>query len=531
MKKLLAAVAIVALAPLFLATGAAHAASSYSPQLVKAFSTTSDTDYAVNYISSFGSKVAVELANRDVWISDGTRAGTTELTATLSAAGLTDWGIRRSLVQADSVDINGELYFFGYTDVWDIWKTDGTTVSRVSTGLIPSVNDHGTMHYVGEMLYVIPMGSGAYSLFQIDPSSGTIVTVDDEPQDDTRFDGVTQVQLVGGLIVFDTDQGVERHILATWDPASPGTPPVDITPSSGGLGNDATDDNYLGSTNLDSWTMFNGEMYFSANGNDGSSSVGRELFKTDGTQAGTVLVKDLTNDVADSDAMHDGYVMPTIYNGELYFSGHTVPPQQLWKTDGTTAGTVIAVDTVLNPGDYTQSAAVESNGKLILDFFADETGHEFYVTDGTNAGTSLLADINAGDGSSPCWSACTYTALFDNHVFFVAYDGTTNAVWESDGTPAGTSQVTTFAFDGAIGTRDDASLVVAGDSLFFGVANENVLLADSGTGEMALYKISKPSLPDTGIDAGGLGIVIALLIAAGLGAIVLARRTTVLEKR
>jgi hypothetical protein len=74
----------------------------------------------------------------------------------------------------------------------------------------------------------------------------------------------------------DTDQGVERHILATWDPASPGTPPVDITPSSGGLGNDATDDNYLSPT-FDSWTMFNGEMYFSANGNDGSSSVGLKL--------------------------------------------------------------------------------------------------------------------------------------------------------------------------------------------------------------------------------------------------------------
>jgi len=528
MNKLLTAVAIVALVPLFLASGAAQAASSYTPELVKAFSTTSDTDYAVNYISSFGSKVAVELANRDVWISDGTTSGTTELTATLTAAGLTDWGIRRSLVQADSVDINGELYFFGYTDVWDIWKTNGTTVSRVSTGLISSGYEHGTMHYVGGMLYVIQMGGGDYGLFQIDPASGTIVTVDDEPQDDTRFDGVTQVQLVGGLIVFQTDQGVERGILATWDPASPGTPPVDIMPSSGGLGNDATDDNYLSPT-FDSWTMFNGEMYFSANGNDGSSSVGLELFKTDGTQAGTVLVKDLTNDVADSDAMHDGYVMPTIYNGELYFSGHTAPPQQLWKTDGTTAGTVIAVDTVWDPGSYTEGAAVEINGKLILDFFASETGQEFYVTDGTNAGTYLLADINAS-GDSACWDTCTYTALFDNHVFFVAYDGTTNAVWETDGTPAGTSRVTTFAYDGAIGTWDDASLVVAGDSLFFGVANENLLLADAGTGEMALYKISKPSLPDTGIDAGGLGIIIALLIAAGLGAIVVARRTNVLGK-
>jgi hypothetical protein len=146
MNKLLTAVAIVALVPLFLATGAAQASSPYTPQLVKAFSSTSDTDYAVNYISSFGGKVAVELANRDVWISDGTTSGTTELTATLTAAGLTDWGIRRSLVQADSVDINGELYFFGYTDVWDIWKTNGTTVSRVSTGLISSGYEHGTMH-------------------------------------------------------------------------------------------------------------------------------------------------------------------------------------------------------------------------------------------------------------------------------------------------------------------------------------------------------------------------------------------------
>ena len=72
-------------------------------------------------------------------------------------------------------------------------------------------------------------------------------------------------------------------------------------------------------------------IYFS--GNDGSAGV--ELWKTDGTEAGTVLVKDINAGSGDSSPS-----LFTVLNGETYFQASDgADGMELWKTDGTAAGT------------------------------------------------------------------------------------------------------------------------------------------------------------------------------------------------
>ena len=74
-------------------------------------------------------------------------------------------------------------------------------------------------------------------------------------------------------------------------------------------------------------TPFNGELYFVAN--DGTN--GGELWKTDGTEAGTVMVKDIN---PGSDHSYPSYLTP--FNGELYFRANDASNgYELWKTDGT----------------------------------------------------------------------------------------------------------------------------------------------------------------------------------------------------
>ena len=80
----------------------------------------------------------------------------------------------------------------------------------------------------------------------------------------------------------------------------------------------------------------NGTLFFQAN--DGSS--GEELWKSDGTSAGTVMVKDIAN---------GGSSFPrelTNVNGTLFFraSDGIANGPELWKSDGTTAGTVMVKD-------------------------------------------------------------------------------------------------------------------------------------------------------------------------------------------
>ncbi len=64
---------------------------------------------------------------------------------------------------------------------------------------------------------------------------------------------------------------------------------------------------------------------------------GRELWKSDGTAAGTVLVKDINPGAGDS---FPGNL--TNVGGTLFFAANDgASGVELWKSDGTTAGTVL----------------------------------------------------------------------------------------------------------------------------------------------------------------------------------------------
>src|SRR5438132_732998 len=166
------------------------------------------------------------------------------------------------------------------------------------------------------------------------------------------------------------------------------------------------------------------------------------------------LVKDINT--ATDDSSPDGL---TDVNGTLFFvASDPTNGRELWKSDGTAAGTVLVKDIHPGSGDSSPYGLTDVNGTLFFAAFDPANGTELWKSDGTAAGTALVKDIDPGSGVRYPYQL---TAL-PGSLFFVAVDPTNGfELWKSDGTAAGT--VLVKAFDPTGGA----------DSLPFGLTNVN----------------------------------------------------------
>src|SRR5262245_8146414 len=113
---------------------------------------------------------------------------------------------------------------------------------------------------------------------------------------------------------------------------------------------------------------------------------------------------------------------------------------ELWKTDGTEAGTVRVKD--INPGAGTATPLFFTPFNGVLYFLASDgtTGLELWKTDRTEAGTVRVKDINPGAGNSVPLSLGS--AILNGTLYFTANDGVSGTeLWKTDGTEAGTVRV------------------------------------------------------------------------------------------
>ena len=180
--------------------------------------------------------------------------------------------------------------------------------------------------------------------------------------------------------------------------------------------------------------QFNGEVYFRAN--DGEH--GSELWKTDGTAEGTVLVKDINPG--------DGSSSPgwlTEFNGELFFAATTDNAgDELWKTDGTSEGTVQVADINVGDDDALPQDLVVFNDELIFSARSGEfDDRELWKSNGTAEGTLRVKDIRKGEGDSDPGGLSGFYE-FNGELYFDAEDDATGVeLWKTDGTESGTVQV------------------------------------------------------------------------------------------
>jgi ELWxxDGT repeat protein len=344
--------------------------------------------------------------------------------------------------------------------VKDIWPGNGTFyVDGAPYSYIGGSDPTNLTNYKGMLIFSANNGYNGYELWKSNgTAAGTVMIKNINPQGSSNPSYFTQI---GNSLYFEADGGLWKT-----NGTTAGTVLIKQFISPNGF----------------SLTKINNTLYFAAN--DGVDGV--QLWKSNGTVAGTVMVSDIdpgpggfspSHLVADNGKLifvaNDDNGLPSLWssngtaadttefldssvtqggsidnltnvNGTVFFELHTLSDGvQLWKTDGSVAGTMMVKDIYNGNSEFAQyqlNDMTAVGNKLY--FTADDGvhGNELWISDGTSGGTMMIADLNLGSNSS-------YPHIVDvagGTVFFTADDGVTgynSVLFKTNGTASGTVRV------------------------------------------------------------------------------------------
>ncbi|MGL6073005.1 MAG: hypothetical protein ACRC8S_02465 [Fimbriiglobus sp.] len=371
--------------------------------------TADQKSYASDMMST-GSKgffeVITNTMGTKLWVTDGTAAGTKPMNTELPGA----YSGREAIVNGKYLFEETKHDHVTYNSTTTVRSTDGTTTTTLAT--LPSFMERFTV-----------VGDRAFFLQR----------------------------------TFDQKTMEPVHTIWTTDATVSGTKAFMTLPSGVQLGSQM-ENNWAG------W--LNGKLYFAANDltydpDSGMTGHGEELWVSDGTEAGTKMLKDIATGTSTS---WMPYSTPQIdssnpeqfatLGNSVYFTAEDgVHGQELWVTDGTEDGTKrisqINTDGPMSnrfnvPGPLQNITVLD--GKLYFTNFADGDITQLYTTNGeTVTKLSNFSFAKAAPGANTVvGGAIEILGSSRGRVLFgqgIDEHGTT--LWSTDGTPNGTKQVLT----------------------------------------------------------------------------------------
>lgn len=321
------------------------------------------------------------------WVSDGTAAGTVRL-ADLAPGNASS--TPHGFVQV------GSTVYFGATDTvngFEVWRTDGTTAgTTMIVDLEPGAQganpNHLTAH-LGHVYFAATTAAYGTELWRSDGTAANTVLVKDINP------GVASAGVNGQMEVFACPLGIFLG-------ANSGSGDVDLWRTDGSAANTVQLATFDGADGPREFALHFPRVYFAAT----TTALGRELWAINGNTVS------LVRDIAPGTASGDPVGMRSVGSRVVFAATNAGSGRELWRSDGTSAGTVLVVD--LNPGAANGLVIPASvnigrrytitpvNGQSFAYCTAFEmaTGIELWRTDGTAAGTTRVGDVNLGAAGS-----------------------------------------------------------------------------------------------------------------------------------
>lgn len=405
-----------------------------------------------------------------LWQTDGSEAGTVPVTAPDG----TPLGHVSALAP-----FAGYLYIT--TDA-QLWRTDGTAAGTALVTAVPLTSPDSILDLVATTQGLI-FATVNGDVFRSDGTAAGTVRIASFPNIPNPGKGpplraLGRLQALGDRVLFNAYDAVHGYELWSSNGTAAGTALLrEINPA--------------GDAYPDRFAVFQNALYFTAD----DSTRGRGLWKSDGTAAGTQLILPVSaspNPFVVFDPIYG--LVPGEHQMFFYSSPYGTSSGELWRTDGTPAGTrkVTALASEISAACITEYTGLPLQVVGDRAFFTQEqatTGTELWSSDGTAAGTALVADINPGPAEScPTDRSRTnitggYTSsLIDTALLFTATDGVHGyELWRTDGTADGTWMVTDLAVGAE--SAQPVQLAVLGNQLL-------VVAEESSTGR-ELYSIER----------------------------------------
>lgn len=303
---------------------------------------------------------------RELWVTDGTAAGTS-LVADIRTGSASSSPFNYFI-------FNNTLYFTANDGAAELWTSDGTAAGTTKVDLFPTITGDvpNNATVMGTMLYLTTNQNGTNN--QLTEWDGTTAVIAPDAVNAAATTFVSAMVAWNGLIYaymdYSPDEPTIGRELYSYNPATDTyTLILDIATGTGNSG-------------IGDFTPMGNTMYFEAEGN---------LWQTDGTTAGTILVADATNQGIASTRSY--YANGT----NLYFEGLIAPSttDQLFKLD-TTTGLITQISANVNE-DHNPSDYVELNGVLYYAGDSETDGSKYlHSTDGTTS-TQIDATIKDVD--------------------------------------------------------------------------------------------------------------------------------------